>query len=97
MVNMICDSPSEGRKGNTHRKITFEFEYKNKNDIALIKKIMELCNEQPKCENCINFYHEGYFGGYMACSCKIHGLLESLDNPRHDMDASKCKEYTRGD
>lgn len=94
MVRMISDSPSETKR-KTHRRMTFEFEYKNENDIALIKKIESLCAEQPRCENCVNFCHEGCFGSYMACSCKIHGILESLNNPHHDMDGSKCKEYNR--
>lgn len=94
MVRMICDRPSR-RKEKTHREIIFEFEYENENDIALIDKIRSLCNEQSSCGNCVNFYHEGCFGGYMACTCKIHGNLESIDNPHHDMDGSKCNDYIR--
>lgn len=92
MVREIADCPSK-RKSDTHREITFEFEYNNKNDVALMKKIEQLLSEQSRCTNCENFYEDGCFGGYMACSCKIYGMLESLDNPHHDMDGSKCKDY----
>lgn len=94
MVREIADCPSK-RKSNTHREITFEFEYNNKNDVALMKKIEQLCAEQPRCENCTKFYYEGCLGGYRACSCEIHGILESFDNPHRDMDGSKCKDYCR--
>ena len=94
MIRMISNNPSK-RKINTHREITFEFEYENANDIALIEKIIRLCAEQPICENCENFYTQGCLGGYMACTCKIHGNLESLDNPHYDMDGNKCSDYIR--
>lgn len=94
MVREIADCPSK-RKNKTHREITFEFEYNNENDINLMKKIEQLLNEQPRCDNCENFYNEGCFGGYMACSCKIQGILESFNNPHRDMDGSKCKHYCR--
>lgn len=94
MVRMISDSPSE-RKRETHRVVSFEFEYKNKDDVALIKKIEQILGEQPRCDNCTKFYYEGCLGGYQACSCEIHGILESFDNPHRDMDGSKCKDYCR--
>ena len=94
MVREIMDCPSK-RKNDTHREITFEFEYNNKNDVALMKKIEQLLSEQPRCENCTKFYYEGCLGGYQACSCEIHGILESFDNPHRDMDGSKCKDYCR--
>lgn len=95
MVFMICDAPSrkEGK-----REITFRYDYQNENDVALIKKIEQLLfAEQKRCDNCIHFYREGCFGGYMACSCKIHGSLENLDNPHYDMDGSKCGDYIKAE
>lgn len=94
MVRMISDCPSE-RKKKTHRVVSFEFEYKNEDDKALIKKIEQILSEQPRCENCTKFDYEGCFGGYRACSCEIYGILESFDNPHRDMDGSKCKDYCR--
>lgn len=94
MVKEISDCPSK-RKNDTHREITFEFEYENENDIALMEEISRLCAKQPRCKNCINFYYEGCFGGYQGCACKIHGNLEHVGNPHYDMDGSKCKDYVR--
>ena len=92
MVRMIGDSPYK----NEQREIIFAYDYNNSNDVELINKLCELClTEQPRCENCKNFYREGCFGNYRACSCKIYGTLESLNNPHYDMDGSKCNDYSR--
>jgi hypothetical protein len=96
MVKEIMDCPSKNkRKKDTHREITLEFEYNNENDVALMKKIEQLLNEQPRCNNCINFYHGATFCGYSACECKIYGILEIPSNPHYDGDGSKCKDYSR--
>ena len=91
MVNMISDAPYKKNM----RVVEFAYDSENKDDVALINGMLELCSEQPRCDNCINFYREGCFGNYMACSCKIHGVLESLDNPHYDMDGSKCNDYIK--
>ena len=94
MVRMVYDSPC-GTNKKKRRQIAFDFDYDNENDIKLIENMKNLCLEQPSCWNCINFYQEGCFCGYTACFCKIHGSLENINNPYHDMDGSKCKEYIR--
>lgn len=94
MVREI-DYDSSERNGHTYTKITLEFDPENENDTAIMEKLYWLCEAQQKCTNCIHFYEEGCFGGYMACACKIHGILEVLGNPHYDMDGSKCTEYMR--
>ena len=46
------------------------------------------------CENCKNHYTEYMTGDYPTPVCTIHGYLEELDNPYHDMDGEKCPDYT---
>lgn len=94
MVKKIIDQPSDS-KIETHRQIVLEFEFKNAKDKELIEKISKLCSEQDSCPNCVNYYRDGYFCGYQACCCKIHGVLDSFNNPHHDMDGSKCPDYKR--
>ena len=60
-----------------------------------MKKIEQLCEEQPRCTDCMRFYYQGSFSGCMVNSCLIHGVLEDDNNPHHDMDGSKCKDYVR--
>ena len=92
MVRIISDSPYK----NGQREISFVYDYRNNNDIELINKFYELCQiEQLRCDNCIQFYREKCLGNYQACSCKIYGILESFNNPHHDMDGSKCAYYER--
>ena len=92
MVRMINDSPYK----NGQREIIFVYDNNNGNDVELINKLCKLClTDQPRCENCKNFYREGCLGNYQAYSCKIYGILESLDNPHYDMDGSKCNDYGR--
>ena len=93
MVKDISDCPS---KDKTKREITFSYDSKNKKDIDLIKRIIQMCEkEQDKCTNCKNYYKQGCFGDYMANSCKIYGILEAYNNPHHDLDGSKCNNYIR--
>lgn len=89
MVKMISDAPYK----NGIRVVGFAYDSENKDDVALINRMLKLCSEQPRCENCIHFYKEGCFGNYMACCCKFYDILESLDNPHHDMDGRKCAYY----
>lgn len=92
MVKKIKDCPGV----NNTREVTFEYDLNNKNDLVILKKINEVISEeQPLCTNCENFYYEGCLGGYEACACQVHGILEVLDNPHHDGDASKCEDYHR--
>lgn len=52
-------------------------------------------NGKRWCYDCANFYYEGYFCGYNACSCKIYGSLDVDQKERHpDETADICKEYT---
>ena len=93
MVRIIRDSQI-----NDVGKITLAFNFSSESDMAIIRKIEHLIfEEQPRCENCINFYREGYFCGYNACMCKVHGCLEVYPNPHYDMDGSKCEDYKRKD
>ena len=90
MVRFIRELCENGKK-----EITFTYNGDNKNDVEIIKKFEELCKEQDRCDNCKNFYHEGCFGGYQSCNCKIHGCLEVVGHPHYDMDGSKCENYER--
>ena len=92
MVYMISDCYNDKRN---RREITLAYDSDNKDDNALMDKIHRLCMEQPRCQNCINFYYEGCLGGYKACWCKIHGNLEYVGNSNYNMDGSKCKDYIR--
>ena len=61
-----------------------------------IKAIRSLISSQisPTCERkCENYYTAGCLGGYQAAACHIYGILETLDNPHHDMDCTKCIDY----
>lgn len=90
MVKRIMDSPS----AKNLREVTFRYDPNNKNDSVILKKISEVVlTEQPLCSNCGNFCYEGCFGGYNACTCKIHGNLEAVGNPHYDGDGSKCDDY----
>ena len=92
MVREIKDSPSIR---NT-REVTFRYDPNNKNDLVVLKKISEvISSEQELCTNCENFHYEGCLGGYKACACKIHGILEAVSNPHYDGDGSKCDDYRR--
>lgn len=92
MVTTISDCPAKGDM----RVIAIEYDPDNQNDLELLEKIRDvIATEQPLCQNCENFYYEGYFGNYKACSCKIYGVLEALSNPHHDCDGSKCDNYQR--
>lgn len=92
MVRTISDCPSKRNM----REITIEYDPDNQNDLELLKKISNvIATEQPLCQNCENFYYEGCFGNYKACSCKIHGVLEAVSNPHNDCDGSKCDDYRR--
>lgn len=91
MVRTIMQS----RKNNVG-EITLRFDYTNENDNAIIDNINHLIrDEQPTCENCVNYYQEGYFCGYSAVMCKVHGGLDAWNHPHHDLDGSKCDDYKR--
>lgn len=92
MVKEIIDKSV----ANNLREVTFRYDPNNKNDMAILNKISEvILTEQPLCSNCGNFFYEGYFCGYNACSCKIHGNIEAVWNPHYDGDGSKCDDYYR--
>ena len=91
MVKIIMES-----RNNDVGEILLRFDYTNENDTAIVKMIHQLLfNEQPRCENCVNYYREGTFCGYNAVMCKVHGGLDAWDHPHHDLDGSKCEEYER--
>lgn len=78
------------------REVTFRYDPNNDNDAALLREIHNLIfDKQPKCENCNNYYLDGYFCGYRASRCKVHGNIEAFNNPHFDMDGSKCVDYER--
>ena len=77
-------------------KITLKYDSNNPHDKRMIKIIKYLVSQtQDTCFNCDNYETVGCLGGYQAASCKIHGILECLDNPHHDCDGTKCKDYKR--
>jgi hypothetical protein len=91
MVEVISSS-----RNHNIGKMTLQFNYTNENDHRIIDKIHHLLfDEQPHCENCVNYYREGYFCGYRAMMCKVHGGLDAWDHPHHDLDGSKCDDYER--
>lgn len=45
------------------------------------------------CERCNNCYKEYMIGGYATPVCTLHGYLEELDNPYHNI-GEKCPDYT---
>lgn len=93
MVKMVGDTYTDKQ---STRERTFRYDNDNPNDLMILKEIDKLIDKlQPTCFNCVNFFHEGYFGGYQACTCKIHGCLEHYFNPHYDCDGSKCDDYKR--
>ena len=81
---------------NNLREVTFRYDPNNKNDMVILNKIREvILTEQPLCSNCGNNIYAGYFCGYNACMCKIHGNIEAVGNPHYDGDGSKCDDYYR--
>ena len=77
-------------------EMTISWDSENTNDKIIIKTIKTIISEmQPTCFNCCNYGKAGCLGNYQASSCKIYGILESLDNPHYDCDGSKCKDYKR--
>lgn len=88
MVQIIEES-------HNNKKVIIKIKYDDNNsqDKVIISQIEDLLKLQPNCQKCVHFYKEGSFGGYMASACKIHGNLEYVGHPFHDMDASKCKDY----
>lgn len=92
MVHVILDTYIEG---STEREIHIRYDRDIANDKLIMDKINQiLIMEQPLCCNCANYYKEGYFCGYCASSCKIHGNIEAWDHPHRDGDGSKCPDYT---
>ena len=93
MVKVILDTYIEG---STEREIHIRYDKNNSNDQIIMTILNDLlCNEQPLCSNCVNYYREGYFCGYRAVNCRIHGNLDGWDHPNHDGDGSKCPDYVR--
>ena len=45
------------------------------------------------CKNCNNCYTEYMTGSYPTPVCTLHGYLEELDNPYHNI-GKKCPDYT---
>lgn len=45
------------------------------------------------CKNCNNCYTEYMIGSYPTPVCTLHGYLEELDNPYHNIE-EKCPDYT---
>ena len=93
MVRTILDTYVED---STEREMHIRYDKNNPNDQIIIAKLNDLLrNEQPLCSNCVNYYREGYFCGYIAHCCKIHGCLEGYDHPHRDGDGSKCPDYAK--
>ena len=98
MVEIICDSYEFKMddilwKEPNHRYITIKFDVNT--DKGIIEQIEKLLNQQPKCENCINYQSDGYFCGYESHSCKLHGNIEFWNHPHHNGDGRKCEDYKR--
>lgn len=90
MIKEVLDKPY----GNNYREVTFRYDPNDKNDVALLDKIKDfLSTKQRLCTNCKNLVREGYFCGYNAHRCKIHGNIEAADHPHYDGDGNKCKDY----
>lgn len=93
MVKVILDTYIEN---STEREIHIRYDKANPNDQFIMTKLRDLlCNEQPLCSNCVNYYREGNFCGYCAVNCRIHGNLDGWDHPNHDGDGSKCPDYVK--
>ena len=45
------------------------------------------------CENCGNCHTEYMLGDYPTPVCTLHGYLEELDNPYHNI-GEKCPDFT---
>jgi hypothetical protein len=45
------------------------------------------------CKNCNNCYTEYTIGSYPTPVCTLHGYLEELDNPYHNI-GENCPDYT---
>jgi hypothetical protein len=97
MVKSICDSYEfEYREKENHRYITYEYRIDDERDLELIEKInLLLKTEQKFCSTCSHFKKDGYFCGYNATYCDIHGNIESVNNPYYYCDGRKCKEYSK--
>lgn len=98
MVIEICDSPrfEDGKMKPNVRYITFRYRTDIPNDEKILKLIYEILDrEQDKCSNCVHYQSEGYFCGYSANYCDIHGNIEAVDHPHFDGDGSKCEDYQR--
>lgn len=48
---------------------------------------------KKSCKNCNHCYTEYMIGGYPTPVCTLHGYLEELDNPYHNI-GEKCPDYT---
>lgn len=91
MIKMTRDVPNTNG-----REITFSYDPNNDNDKELLRLIHQtISDNQPECFNCENYYLDGYFCGYRASMCRIHGCLEVVGNPHYDGDGSKCEDYQR--
>jgi hypothetical protein len=93
MVKVMLDTYIEN---STEREMHIRYDRAIPNDQIIMTILNDLlCNEQPLCSNCVNYRKEGYFCGYCASSCKIHGNIEAWDHPHHDGDGGKCPDYVR--
>ena len=97
MVIDICDSwEFEDYAEENHRYVTYEYCTDDKRDLELIEKIRLLLEtEQKFCNTCSHFKRDGYFCGYNATYCDVHGNIESVNNPYFCCDGRECKEYSK--
>lgn len=97
MVREICDSYEfNGHHGEINQRyVTFAYNTNNEQDMKYIQEINNILNRQNLCNNCVNYYMDGYFCGYSPASCKVYGCLEIPSNPHYDGDGSKCEYYKR--
>ena len=93
MIEITCDTYLEGY--DSLREITFSYDSNNVDDRKLLADIINLLGTQKRCNNCVNYRVEGYFCGYNASSCVIHGNIEAFNHPHRDGDGSKCDDYER--
>ncbi len=80
---------------NSYGQLIIEYDPNTDNDLEIIKDIDNILSKQPSCDNCLYYKSDGYFCGYESHSCRLYGNIEALDNPHHDGDGSKCKDYLR--
>lgn len=92
MIEVVRDTYIEG---SSLREITFRYDRDNEDDMQILHSIMVLLNTQKLCSNCINYRVDGYFCGYNAHRCEIHGNIEAYNHPHYDGDGSKCVDYRR--